>query len=146
MEIGTHERTDYTGRAEDHRKLISITHIVNAAGLCLFGYISFDARSIPDFMASVTGWDVTMDELLETGERIGTVRHMFNLREGVNPLEFKVPGLVLGKPPLKAGNVRDITVDENTMIEEYLELMDWDTATTRPSDAKLKALGLEDMI
>ena len=138
--------TVYTGRAEAQKKLVDIMHVVNAAGICMFGHISFDAGAIPDFLAAVTGWDVDMDELLQTGERIGAVRHLFNLREGHNPLKLKIPGRLLGIPPLKEGNVRDITVDAETLNKEYMALVDWDPETTRPSDKKLQELGLEDMV
>ncbi len=140
------DTTVYTGRAEAQKKLIDIMHIVNAAGLCMFGHISFDAGAIPDFLAAVTGWDIDMDEVMKSGERIGVVRHLFNLREGYNPLKLKIPGRVLGIPPLKEGNVRDVTVDAETLNKEYMTLVDWDAKTTRPSDKKLKELGLEDMV
>ena len=145
VEIGEHELTVYTGRAEDQKKLVDLMHIINAAGLCMFGHISFNANSIPEFLSSVTGWDVTMDDVMLLGERIGTIRHLFNIREGINPLERNVPGRVLGIPPLKAGNVRDITVDADTFIKEYLELIDWDAETARPSEERLKKLGLDDL-
>jgi aldehyde:ferredoxin oxidoreductase len=145
LDIGEHDREDYAGRAADQQKLVNMMHVVNATGLCMFGYISLDAQSIPDFMSSVTGWDVDMDECLETGERIGTLRHLFNLREGLNPREFKVPGRVLGNPPLEKGNVRGLTVDLDFMAKEYLELMDWDVETTQPSERRLRELGLADL-
>ena len=146
LEIGEHERGDYGGRAGDQRQLVNLMHVVNAAGLCMFGYISLDANAVPNFLSSVTGFDVDMDECMETGERIGTIRHLFNLREGINPLELKVPGRMLGNPPLKEGNVRDITVDSKLMIKEYLELMDWDTETAQPSEKRLRELGLADLV
>ena len=145
VELGEHELTVYTGRAEDQKKLVDLTHVVNAAGICLFGYLSFDANSIPEFLSSVIGWDVTMDDVMLLGERIGTIRHLFNLREGINPLERNVPGRMLGIPPLKDGNVKDITVDADTFIKEYLELIDWDAETARPSEERLKKLGLDDL-
>ena len=146
LKLSKHERTVYTGRAEDHRKAASLMHVVNATGLCMFGYLSFDARYIPDAINAVTGWDVTMEELMEIGERIATVRHLFNLREGINPMKLKVPGRMLGKPPLSTGNLKGITVDSETMIKEYLHAMGWDAVTTKPSPERLKALGLEEMM
>ncbi|MFQ6043226.1 MAG: aldehyde ferredoxin oxidoreductase family protein [Candidatus Poribacteria bacterium] len=145
VEIGEHELTVYTGRAEDQKKLVDLMHVVNAAGICMFGHISFNANSIPEFLSSVTGWNMTMDDVMLLGERIGTIRHLFNLREGINPLKTKFPGRVLGIPPLKAGNMKDITVDADTFIKEYLELVDWDVETTRPSEERLKMLGLDDL-
>jgi len=38
-----------------------------------------------------------------------------------------------------------VTVDAGTMIKDYLEAMDWDPASTRPSQAKLQQLGLSEV-
>ena len=94
---------------------------------------------------AVTGWDITNEELLKTGERIANMRHAFNLREGLNPLKFKLPSRVVGTPPLKEGPLAGKTIDEETMINEYLAEMDWDIKTTKPSKKKLLELGLEDV-
>ena len=78
--------------------------------------------------------------------RIYTMRHAFNLREGINPLARNVPGRLVGEPPLKEGNVKDITVDYKTMIREFLELVGWDTRTTIPSEEALKKLGMDFLV
>ena len=96
-------------------------------------------------MRVVTGWDVTNEELLKTGERIANIRQAFNIREGLNPLTFKVSDRVLGKPPLKAGPLAGVTIDEDTLIKEYLAAMDWDLKTAKPSKRKLLELGLADV-
>jgi len=36
-------------------------------------------------------------------ERIANIRQAFNIRERLNPLPFKVPGGLLGRPPQKEG-------------------------------------------
>ena len=86
----------YSGAAENHTKLVNIMHVVNAAGLCMFGYLSYPAQCIPDQLSAVTGWDFDMEEVYKTGKRIGTMRHAFNLREGHNPLTRNVPGRLVG--------------------------------------------------
>ena len=73
------------------------------------------------------------------------MRHAFNLREGLNPLQFKVPDRVLGRPPLKEGPLARVTIDEDIMIKDYLTAMDWDALTTKPSKKKLLELGLTDV-
>jgi aldehyde:ferredoxin oxidoreductase len=100
---------------------------------------------IAEFMRAVTGWEVTNEELLKTGERIANIRQAFNIREGLNPLKFKVPDRVIGKPPKKEGPLAGITIDEETMDREYLAAMDWDLKTAKPSKKKLQELGLEDV-
>jgi aldehyde:ferredoxin oxidoreductase len=87
-----------------------------------------------------------MDEMFKTGTRILTMRHAFNLREGINPLKRNVPGRLVGEPPLTEGNVKDVTVDYQTMAREYLELVGWDTDTTVPSEETLQELGMDFLI
>ena len=136
------DKYDYTGKGEYHRTMASMMHVVNAAGICMFGYLTYGVAFIVDFMTAITGMEWDLDKFVETGERIGTLRHAFNLREGLNPLEFNVPSRMIGNPPLEVGNVRGVTVDLKTLTSEYLEAVDWDPETTRPSDKKLEALGL----
>jgi len=82
---------------------------------------------------------------LANQERISNIRQAFNIREGLNPLEFKVPDRVLGRPPLKEGPLAGVTVDEDTLIKDCLTAMDWDLKTAKPSKKKLLELGLEDV-
>ena len=145
IDVAEFEKTVYTGRAETQRTLVNLMHVVNAVGICMFGYVAIDCRSTPEFMTAVTGWDYTMEEWLETGERIGTMRHVFNLREGHNPLERDVNGRSIGLPSLKRGPLKDITVDMQTMVKEFLQLIDWDPETTVPSKKRLIELGLDDV-
>lgn len=135
----------YTGRADYQKTLVNFMHVVNAAGLCMFGYSSMDVNSVPDFMKAVTGWDFTMVEFDKTGERIGTIRHAFNLREKHNPLDRNVPGRLIGRPPLSRGPLKDISVDMDTMVKEYLEFIDWDPVTMIPSQKKLMELELDEV-
>jgi aldehyde:ferredoxin oxidoreductase len=136
----------YTGAAENHTKLVDIMHVVNAAGLCMFGYLSYPAQCIPDQLSAVTGWEFDLDEVYKTGKRIGTIRHAFNLREGHNPLTRNVPGRLVGEPPLTEGNVKNITVDYKNLNREFLEFYGWDPQTTIPSEESLRELGMEFLI
>jgi aldehyde:ferredoxin oxidoreductase len=38
-----------------------------------------------------------------------------------------------------------VAVDEATMVSEYLQAMDWDQKTAKPSKSKLAELGLTDI-
>ena len=145
LDFESFERDVYTGRGESQKTLVDMMHVINSAGLCMFGYLSYDARSTPEFMEAITGWGGDIKELLLIGERIANVRMLFNLREGVNPLEWKVPDRILGHPPLEEGNIRGVELDEKTMIREFLQAMDWDQSTMRPSEQKLEELGLQEL-
>ena len=136
----------FSGRGEARRIGSSFHQVVVCSGMCLFVYWAFpNVDPVVDFMRAVTGWDVTNEELLKTGERIANLRQAFNIREGLNPLEWKAPDRVVGKPPLKEGPLAGVTIDEDTMIKEYLTAMDWDLQTAKPSKRKLLELDLADV-
>jgi len=140
------DHRSFAGRGEAHKIGSNFNHVVVCTGMCLFVYWAFPSvEPIAEFMRAVTGWDVTNDELLKTGERISNLRQAFNVREGLNPLKFKVPDRVLGRPPQKEGPLAGVTVDEDTMVKEYLAAMDWDPQTAKPSKKKLQELGLEEV-
>jgi aldehyde:ferredoxin oxidoreductase len=74
------------------------------------------------------------------------MRLAFNLREGISCADWKIPGRMVGDPPLTAGPLQGITVDAQTMISEYFETMGWDTRSGRPSREKLQELGLDRIV
>jgi aldehyde:ferredoxin oxidoreductase len=122
-------------------------HIMNAAGICLFGSMGPPGPKnyLVEFMSAVTGWERSMEELLKCGERIANMRHVFNLREGINPLKVKVHPRIIGKPPQKEGPLAGVTVDIEPQIYWCLGALDWDRITTKPSRQKLLSLGLKDV-
>jgi aldehyde:ferredoxin oxidoreductase len=132
----------YTGKAEIYKKVTDILHVVNTAGLCQFGYECVDVQYVADFLAAVTGWEITLEECLVIGERITNLRHLFNLREGLNPLHFRIPDRIIGRPPLQYGPLANVEVDLETLAAEYLAARGWDPQTARPSREKMAELGL----
>ncbi len=143
LELEARDKYTYTGHANNHWKLVTTMDVINAAGLCMFGYLSYPVQSIPDQLSAVTGWDFNLDEVFKTGERIYTMRHVFNLRDGHNPLTRNVPGRMIGEPPLKEGNVKGVTVDIKSLNVEFLTKLGWDTHTSVPTEARLRELGMD---
>ncbi|MDO8687398.1 MAG: aldehyde ferredoxin oxidoreductase family protein [Dehalococcoidales bacterium] len=123
-------------------------HVINAAGLCMFGYLGGEAfnQYIAGFMSSVTGWERSMEELLKCGERIANIRHAFNLREGINPMQLPVNPRIIGLPPQTEGPLKGVTSDIETQVRDNLKALDWDLVTAKPSKKKLLELGLDDVV
>jgi len=141
----------YTNKGEVHKKMSAWFHVLNATGVCLFGYLGAvvgecgQPRHLLTSLNAVTGWDYGLDELLKIGDRIATIRRAFNIREGINPLQFNVPGRLLGKPPMEIGPWKGIEIDLDTQVKDYLRAMDWDAETAIPSRRALEELGLDDI-
>jgi len=134
------------GRAPATRLTQSTACFVQSAGLCAFlagAYPHVD--TLIEFMKGVTGWHLTLDEIFKTGERILNIRQAFNVREGLNSFQFKVPGRIAGIPPKTAGPLKGVTLDEAAMDREFVTEMDWDPQTAKPNKKKLLELGLEDV-
>jgi aldehyde:ferredoxin oxidoreductase len=122
-------------------------HLVNSLGVCMFGFFDLEnpGKYIEGYIRSVTGWDYSWQELLKTGERIATLRHAFNLREGINPLDWTSHPRMLGRPPFTSGPLANVTADFEAQLFWNLGIMGWDRRTTKPSRERLLELGLEDV-
>ncbi len=134
-----------TGRGRALKPIGSLTHVMNASGLCLFGYLSTRVEYLPDFLSAVTGHAYTLDELLLAGERIAAIRQAFNVREGHNPVTLPIPERAYGIPPLEEGPTAGITADIETLRRDYLDEMGWTQDAAIPTRERLIALGLEDV-
>jgi aldehyde:ferredoxin oxidoreductase len=139
-------KTKYSGRAGEIKVLSSLIHTVNSTGMCLFAWGCTDITNHAKYLRGITGWDIDAAELLKTGERIMNLRQAFNLREGVNQLEYKIPDRMLGRPPLEGGKTEGVSLDWEAMVGEYLDEMSWDRTSCKPSKQKLSELDLEWLI
>jgi len=95
-------------------------------------------------MQTITGWDITMDELLKTGERIYNIRLAFNAREGLK-IPFDLPERMMGKPPKKVGPRAGATFNKDEAFNDYLEAMGVDLKAGKPGKKRLEELGMADV-
>jgi aldehyde:ferredoxin oxidoreductase len=139
----------YTGKGKWEVLFRNHSHLGNTSGACLIADLGpgmvTPVEMIPVFLSVITGWQFTPEEMMGIGERISAMRQAINVREGLTPKDFKMPGRTVGDPPLKEGPTANISVDVNTMVAEYYKAMDWDLETGKPHKKKLLELGLEDV-
>ena len=116
-------------------------------GLCFFGPAPRSFIQVEDVITAVraaTGWDVTVDELLEIGERAMNLARVFNVREGFDRRQDKLPERL--HLPLEGGPLTGVTIDREAFeaaITGLYELKGWDPATGAPTEGCLERLGLE---
>jgi aldehyde:ferredoxin oxidoreductase len=141
------DKTDYTNRGPHHKGASEYMHIVNAGGMCQFVTMAANTANMPDWLNAVTGWDMSMDEMMQVGERIANMRMAYEVREGGNPRKRAVPTRVTGETTeaTHAGPLQGIKLDTETLEKDFLAACDWDTETCRPSKAKLESLGLPEV-
>jgi len=138
------DKYTYPGKGEAHKYISSFGHVVNTAGLCMFGSAITPATTVPEYLTLSMGKTFTMEDILEIGERIANLRIAFNIREGVRNKEmYKLPKRVLGHPPLRGGHTKGVSVDNETQLKEYYQAMGWNPETGVPKRAVFERLGLD---
>jgi aldehyde:ferredoxin oxidoreductase len=134
------------GRGKPHSIGVAVTNVYNAAGVCMIvigdAYNKFD--ELLEAFQTITGWDITKEELIKTGTRIEMMRQAFNAREGIKT-PWKHHERMLGKPPKKVGPRAGATLDEAELSRDYYQAMGWDTQTGKPSKQALLQYGLDDV-
>jgi aldehyde:ferredoxin oxidoreductase len=81
-----------------------------------------------DLLSKVTGWPCSDVELRRTGERIHTLKKLFNLREGWQPEDDWLPPRLLSEalPTGVAKGVSLTTAELKEMIQGYYQARGWD--------------------
>jgi aldehyde:ferredoxin oxidoreductase len=90
-----------------------------------------------------TGLKFGVDEIKLYGERILTMKRLFNLKMGVTPRIDNIPQILLR--PLTDGGSAGKTPDFDLLRKKFYKFRDWDISTGKISQSKLKFLGLDDL-
>ncbi|PWI47804.1 hypothetical protein CEE45_09845 [Candidatus Heimdallarchaeota archaeon B3_Heim] len=117
---------------------------VSSLGLCQFSLLTGNFPVL-EFVNLVIGSDLSIEDFVTIGERILTLKHIFNLREEKNPLDYKLPERVLEKAE-RGPNKAISASKEKGLIMDFLDSLNWDTTTTMPNEKRLRALGLDEFI
>jgi aldehyde:ferredoxin oxidoreductase len=139
-----YDRGSLKGRGVPHKIGVSLTSVYNAAGVCMIviGDAYVHIKDLVEAFRTITGWDITLEELIKTGARIETMRQAFNAREGIKTPWKQHPRL-LGIPAKTVGPRAGATLDEKELHKEYYEAMGWDVNTGKPSKKALLELGMD---
>lgn len=68
-------------------------HCMNSQVICRF--LPWDVLGAADLVRSATGWNASSFELMKLGERVATMVHVYNVREGFSNQDDTVPGRLL---------------------------------------------------
>jgi aldehyde:ferredoxin oxidoreductase len=132
-------------KAEAYAKLEKWWSFLNMAGVCDF--IPEPRGSMPiskliELLNASTGWDFTIEEALEVGERGINQARVINNSLNINYKRENLPERLF--QPIQNGNMKDYKMDKKKFEEirqYYFEFMGWDK-NGYPKDETLKKLGL----
>ncbi|MBA7633831.1 putative oxidoreductase YdhV [subsurface metagenome] len=115
--------------------------LLNSLVLCAFMVDGGDMpfSGVKDLFNAITGWDYSIEDLIEAGERIFTVQRLINIRDGYNAATDVMPKKMLqpAKEGFRAGKVPPF----KELMEDYYNLRGWDE-NGEPSQGTLDRLGL----
>ena len=93
---------------------------------------------------AATGLKFGIEEVKLYGERILTIKRLFNIKMGLKPEDDKLPAILLRK--FDEGGSVGKSPDFNKLKRLFYSYRDWNTKTGFPSDNKVEYLGLRDLI
>ena len=105
--------------------------------------LPYNYKQLADLTSAVTGWDMDIPELIRTADRILTMMRLFNIREGFNEADDKLPARFF--EPKTDGFLSQAKLDPAKFERAkryYYSLMGWDAQTGIPLPETLEDLGL----
>jgi aldehyde:ferredoxin oxidoreductase len=115
-------------------------------GYCFFGPAPRSFIHPDDVIASInaaTGWNLSMDEALQIGERATNMARVFNAREGFSRKDDALPERLF--QPLENGALAGQSMQHNEFehaLTQLYTLKGWDPETAVPSRERLEELSL----
>jgi aldehyde:ferredoxin oxidoreductase len=151
-ELGEFPALDLRDLSDDKVRFAHRTQCFYSAldtlGLCQFvwgpSWQLYGPAETVELVRAATGWDATLDELLEAGERRMLLMRAFNAREGIGKSADTLPKKLFtplaGQGP--TAGVALTTEEFERARDAYYRLAGLDAATGNPTPAKLEQLGL----
>ena len=128
---------------EDKAKYVKETQdfacVVNSTVNCLFTTFALGAKDYASLLSCVTGWNLTVEELMKIGERIYNLERLILNAYGFDSKDDTLPKRLLTEP-LPDGVAKGHVVELDKMLPEYYKLRGW--INGKPTEEKLKELDI----
>jgi len=119
----------------------------NCLPVCFFDVYpsgGLEHTTLLGILNAATGWNMTMKEYMQVGERAIDLTRAFNAREGLARKDDQLPKRMM--QPLPDGQFAGKPFTQemlDSMLDNYYELRGWDKQTGIPTKAKLESMGLK---
>jgi aldehyde:ferredoxin oxidoreductase len=131
----TEGRAKFVKNAQDERAM--------CFSLVLCDFMPLKTKHFTELLNTATGFNLTEDEYLKTGERIWNLTRLFNIREGITRKDDILPPRIM-EEPLPDGVAKGQVITKkmlDEMLDEYYALRGWNENGI-PTKEKLKELDL----
>ncbi len=134
------ELNDTDGKAELVKAFQDATALVDSAGLCIFTTFAWGMDNIAPQIDAACEGDWSVENCLETGERIWNMERLFNEAAGFTADDDKLPKRLL-EEAIKSGPTEGQVNRLGEMLPKYYEVRGW-TADGRIPDETRQRLSL----
>ena len=122
--------------------------LADSAGSCYYGeMMGTKTYRLIDYLNTAGGQTLSGDEYLKIGERIQTMRQLFNIKHGIDPRSIRLPKRVLGFPPLRSGANKGVRIHSaEEQIRMHWKSFGWDENTGIPTKETIKSLHIDRLL
>jgi len=135
------DRFDTKGKAQNvvvMQHLMTMFDSLVCCKFALFGGLT--VNPLIEALNAVTSWSFDRRQFFKTGERIFTLKRLYNNQLGIGAKDDVLPKRMRHEP--KGGGTEDHLPPLEAMMKEYYRLREWDPMTGRPERKKIEELGL----
>jgi aldehyde:ferredoxin oxidoreductase len=119
--------------------------VVESSGICKFAlYGDFRSKHVLSLLSYATGWDLTLEEMIQAGERSFNLKRLINCKCGISKKDDRLPDRI-SNYALSEGGTKGFLPDQESMLLEYYRERGWDENGI-PTDAKVEELSLSNMV
>jgi aldehyde:ferredoxin oxidoreductase len=139
FDIINDDNHDISGREKGVMHLQDLRGIDDSAISCVFVQPS-KVSDIAKYLTYTSGFEYTPRKLMVAGERIFNIKRVISCNMGITREDDKLPKHNL--KVLSSGKTAGLKLDLEENLKAYYEYREWDWKTGRPTEAKLKELGI----
>jgi aldehyde:ferredoxin oxidoreductase len=138
------DRFSSEGKGRLTRIFQDFCEVVEAAGICKFAlYGDFRSRHVLSLLSYATGWNLTLEEMMQAGERSFNLKRLINNKCGISKKDDRLPDRILNYA-LDEGGTKGFLPDQESMLLEYYRERGWNENGI-PTDAKIEELSLSNI-
>jgi aldehyde:ferredoxin oxidoreductase len=140
------DRWAIAGKGEFIAKFQNVMGMFDSLTHCKFlvyGLGDSIIKTLCDWVNEATGWDMTFEEFMLTGERIFNLKRLYNVKHGISRKDDRLPPRILSHKRGSGGAAENLPF-LGAMLSEYYQYRGWDEFGI-PTQATLERLGLEEM-
>jgi aldehyde:ferredoxin oxidoreductase len=118
----------------------------NSVSLCKFMVkaVGMTLTEVQDIFNAITGWNWSIEEILNAGKRIITLQRLINIRDGIRRKDDCMPAKIF-QPANEGPRKGKIPTPFEPALEEYYRLRGWDKEGIPTKDILIE-LGLEEYV